>query len=122
MKKVITVFMMGIALATSSYAQVTFIPKVGPSYTTVSFDENINDQFAGDFHYGSKLGVIIGLGLEIPLGTRFSLQPELLFHQKGYTSKYVDPEVSEDYTHIFNYLEVPFLAKMNFGNFYAAAG
>jgi len=115
--------MMSLALATSSYAQVTFIPKVGVSWTSVSFNDDINDQYAGDFDYGSKAGLIIGIAAAIPLGgDMFTLQPELLFHQKGYTSKYEDSEVSESYRTTLNYLEVPVLAIVNFGKFYAATG
>jgi hypothetical protein len=120
-KKLITVFMMGFALMTSTYAQVTCILKIGPSYATVSFDDDLN-RFGGDFHHKSKVGLIIGMGLEIPLGQDFSLQPELLFHQKGFTSEYVNLDVTESRTHTYNYLEMPLFAKMNFGNFYAAVG
>lgn len=115
--------MTSLALAPSLYAQVTFIPKVGTSWTSVSFNEDINEQYAGDFDYGSKAGLIIGIAAEIPLGGDvFSLQPELLFHQKGYTSKYEDAEVSDSYKTTLNYLEVPVLANVNFGKFYAATG
>jgi len=115
--------MMSLALTTSSYAQVTVIFKGGVSWTYVSFDENINDQYPGDFDYGPKAGAIVGIATNIPLGgDRFSLQPEVLFHQKGYTSKYEDSEESDSYTTTLNYLEVPVMARLNFGKFYAAAG
>ena len=114
---------MNLVLATSIYSQVKFLPKIGVSWSSVSFDENINEQFVGDFDYGTKAGVVIGIATEIPLGGDvFSLQPELLFHQKGYTSEYMESEISESYTITMNYLELPVLAKVNFGNFYAATG
>jgi len=121
MKKLFTLFM-SLALATSSYAQVTFLFKGGASWSTVTFDENINEQFVGDFDYGSKAGFIVGLASEISLGDLFVLQPEVLFHQKGYTTKYADSEVSDSYKTTLNYLEVPVLARVNFGRFYAATG
>ena len=123
MKKVITLFMMSLTLATSIYAQVTFTFKGGVSWTNVSFDENINDQYSGDFDYEPKAGAIVGIASNIPLGgDRFSLQPEVLFHQKGYTSTYEDSELSDSYKTTLNYLEVPVMARVNFGKFYAAAG
>lgn len=123
MKKVITLFIMCLALATSLCAQVAFMPKAGASLTSVSFNDDINDQFVGDFDYGSKAGLIIGIAAEIPLGgDMFSLQPELLFHQKGYTSKYAESEMSDSYTTTLNYLEIPVLARVSFGKFYAATG
>jgi len=79
--------------------------------------------FPGDFDYGQKAGAIVGLATNISLGgDRFSLPPELLFHQKGYTSKYESSEVSSSYTTTLNYLEAPVLARVNFGKFYAGAG
>lgn len=115
--------MMSFALTTSLFAQVTLIPKAGVSWAHVSFNDDINDQFAGEFDYGSKAGLIIGIAAAIPMGgDRFTLQPELLFHQKGYTSKYVEDEISSSYETTLNYLEVPVLARVNFGKFYAATG
>jgi hypothetical protein len=123
MKNVTALFIMNLVLATSLYAQVKFLAKAGVSWSSVSFNEDINEQFVGNFDYGSKAGLIFGIATEIPLGCdKFSLQPELLFHQKGYTSKYADSEVSSSYTTTLNYLEVPILARVNFGKFYAATG
>ena len=123
MKKVTALFIMNLVLATSLYAQVNVLAKAGVSWSSVSFNEDINDQFVGDFDYGPKAGFIAGLATEIPLGgDKFSLQPELLFHQKGYTAKYADSESSSSFTHTLNYLEVPVLFRANFGKFYATTG
>lgn len=114
---------MNLVLATSLYSQVKILAKAGVSWSSVSFDEAINEQFIGDFDYGSKAGLIIGIASEIPLGgDMFSLQPELLFHQKGYTSEYASSEFSGSYTTTLNYLEVPVLARVSIGKFYAATG
>jgi hypothetical protein len=123
MKKVTALFIMNLVLATSLYAQVKFLAKAGVSWSSVSFNKDINEQFVGDFDYGPKAGFIFGIATEIPLGgDKFSLQPELLFHQKGYTSKYIDSESSSSFTHTLNYLELPVLARVNFGKFYATTG
>jgi hypothetical protein len=123
MKKVTALFIMNFVLATSLYSQVKFLAKAGVSWSSVSFNEDINEQFVGDFDYGPKAGLTFGIATEIPLGgDKFSLQPELLFHQKGYTSKYTDSELSSSYTTTLNYLEVPVLARVNFGKFYATTG
>jgi hypothetical protein len=123
MKKLTALFIMNLMLATSLYSQVKFLAKAGVSWSSVTFNEDINEQYAGDFDYGTKAGFIIGFGTEIPLGgDKFSLQPELLFHQKGYTSKYADTELQDSYKTTLNYLEVPVLARANFGKFYATTG
>jgi hypothetical protein len=123
MKKIAVIFLMCLTLATTSYAQVGFKLKAGASLTNVSFNEDINDQFPGNFTYGSKVGFVIGMAAEIPLGSdKFTLQPELLFHQKGYTSKYSDTETSANYTTTLNYLDIPVMARVKFGNFTLGAG
>ena len=66
MKKIITLFTMILALVTSSYAQVKIIAKAGATLTNVSFNKDINDQFPGDFKYGSKAGFIAGFAERFP--------------------------------------------------------
>ncbi|MEO7988131.1 MAG: porin family protein [Chryseolinea sp.] len=68
--------------------------------------------------------MIVGVAAEIPLvGKMLALQPELLFHQKGFKSE--DPgdgEYKEEDSNTLNYLELPVLVKVKFGKFYAIAG
>ena len=114
---------MCLALATTSYAQVGFKLKAGASLTNVTFNEDINTQYPGNFTYGSKAGVVIGLAAEIPLDSnKFTLQAELLFHQKGYTSRYSDTETSSSYTTTLNYLDIPVMARIKLGHFTLGAG
>lgn len=121
MKKVFAACMMSLGLATSLYSQFKFIPKVGVSWANVSTNDAIFGHFAID--YGHRTGLIAGIAAEIPLGgDRVSLQPEYLFHQKGYTLKHGDGHMTGSYTYTLNYLDAPILAKVNFGKFYIAAG
>ncbi len=62
------------------------------------------------------LGFTFVMPIEVKLSNNFALQPELSFIQKGFTQK---RESGSDYvqdTYIFNYLEVPLLAKIILGN------
>lgn len=124
MKKVNILFIMSIAVVTSAYSQITFIPKAGATLATVAYSDNMKDYWDADF--SSKVGFIVGVAAEIPLGSNemFALQPELLWHQKGFRYEYEDTEAaySEDYNYTLNYIEVPVLVKAKFGNFYASAG
>ena len=114
---------MCLAILTTSYAQVGFKLKAGVSLTNVSFNEDINDQYPGSFTYGSKAGFVIGLATEIPLDSdRFTLQSELLFHQKGFTTRYSDTETSSSYTTTLNYLDIPVMARIKLGHFTLGAG
>lgn len=128
MKKFTILLIMCMAVVTTLYAQVTWMPKAGASFANVAFSDDIKDGWGGsNSDFGSKLGLVLGVAAEIPLGGEmFALQPELLFHQKGYHFEYNDAtsgeEYSEDYNYSLFYLELPVLAKVKFGNFYVAAG
>jgi hypothetical protein len=112
MKKFLLVSAMALA-AGFSYGQ-TIIPKVGVTLSKWGGDDVEDAKF--------KAGFTIGAGLNMPLGDgMFSLQPELNYIQKG--SKWEEGDASEKYT--VNYLEVPVLAKVTFGEatkFYVNAG
>jgi len=119
MKRLPLLFFMSMAI-TTLYSQIKFMPKAGASLSHVSYS---NDLMYDGEDYSSKIGLIVGLAVEIPLiGERLSLQPELLFHQKGFKYKYDDVDYHDDYNYTLNYLELPVLAKVHFGKFYAEAG
>ncbi len=121
MKKLIFLFFMSLAVLASTYAQIKFMPKAGGSLSNVAFSDDLMDP---DVDIKPKIGIIVGVAAEIPLiGETLALQPELLFHQKGF--KYDDPgdgEYTEEGSATLNYLELPVLAKIKFGKFYAIAG
>lgn len=62
----------------------------------------------------SKFGLDLGLVVAIPIGGGFFMvQPELHFLQKGYQID--DADIYGDVTSTLNYLELPVLARVNFG-------
>ncbi len=96
----------GLLLASlSAQAQISLIPKAGVTLSSISYGDEANDQAA-------KVGFVGGLGVDIGIVENFfSVQPELLFIQKG--EKYSAGGVETKAT--LNYLEVPVLAKVSFG-------
>lgn len=120
MKKHFTILLVSLAITTSVQAQVTFIPKVGVTYSSVAFSDDIKDAWGADV--GSKPGFIVGVAAEIPIGGVLALQPELLWHQKGFSYEYTEIAYKEDYKYTLNYLEIPVLMKAGSENFYALAG
>jgi outer membrane protein with beta-barrel domain len=64
--------------------------------------------------YESKLGADIALVADFPIGI-FSFSPEFHWLQKGAKLKDLDGSFS-DATRTFNYLEIPVLAKLTFGD------
>ena len=93
-------------LATSVQAQFSIIPKAGISLSNVNFDAEEDGQ-------KSNLGLVAGVGFNIPITSDnfFSIQPELLYVQKGFAVE--DQGVNTK--SYFNYIDLPLLLKINFG-------
>jgi outer membrane immunogenic protein len=78
----------------------------------------------------STIAATGGLSFDLNLWNHFTLQPELLFIQKGSKTEYDILGLKFEQIITLNYIEVPVLAKVRFGNygededfgFYAAAG
>ncbi len=128
MKKSFLVFSIMFVSLLSVKAQINIIPKLGVNLTGISYIPHpypINDIL---------VGMQIGVATEIMLNDRFSIQPELLYTQKGsllisnYGAFNNPVPYFNEYTTTtrLHYLEIPVLAKMKFGKgnfkFYLGAG
>lgn len=89
----------------------TFIPKAGVSFSNVAFQNTQAGQKA-------TTGFLVGAGFNFPMDTDgfFSIQPELLYIQKGYQSQWSTSSKTTDANIHLNYLEIPILAKLSFGS------
>lgn len=71
--------------------------------------------------FENNLGIVGGLVLERAIGNKSALQAEILFTQKGFKTSIID-----DLSLTINYIDVPLLYKMKFGNgstrFFALGG
>lgn len=63
------------------------------------------------FSQDSKLGFAGGVFLSIPVGKYLGVHPEVLFSQKGFTSKSNAPENSYDFSRTTNFLDIPIMAE-----------
>ena len=102
----------------------TIIPKAGLSLSTNTASE-AEDGIENTV--SAKPGFTVGIGYNLPVGTVgkgvFSIQPELTFVQKGFKVKssgeFYDGEaiydVNAEQKYTVNYLELPVLAKLEFG-------
>lgn len=114
----------GFALAPAAHAQgVRLGVKAGANLSNLSGDLTNEDRFK------NKVGFHGGLMLNVGLVDDgfLSLQPEVLFSQKGF--KFADNEFSAPgFTYkykgerTYNYIDVPVLLKINAGGFYVEAG
>lgn len=102
------------ALAVSScgFAQVSVIPKIGINLANAALNES-ND-YEGQ---KSLLGLTAGLGVNFALTSDnfLSVQPEILYSQKGWAAESSNAVGGYKGTYRLNYLEVPVLLKINFG-------
>ena len=98
--------------------------RVGVNYSDLA--GNVNNQDT----YDNKVGFLGGVMLNVPLaGDNFiSLQPEVLYSQKGFANKPTEftgllgAKQKREGSVNYNYLDVPVLLKLNAGGFIAEAG
>lgn len=109
MRKLIFILVAGLLVPTSAWAQLqSYGVKAGGASAKVSGDGGSSD---------SMLGLSFGVFGEVPAGENLTIQPELLFSQKGY--KYDAGSI--DVTNTLSYIAVPVLVKMNLGQASAQA-
>jgi hypothetical protein len=110
--------------SSDAYAQgIRFGVKGGANLSNLSGDLTNEDVY--DNKYGFHGGLMLNVGL---VGDGFlSIQPEVLFSQKGY--KYADDSftvLGQTYTYkgeqTYNYIDVPVLLKVNAGGLFFEAG
>lgn len=107
-----------ICLSSLSQAQIFIMPSGGVSLSNVSFSDEIRNGFGNTPRF--NLATNFGLAVNIPVAGPFSVQPELRFAQKGFKYLYEefgsDYEETEDNRFILNYLELPVLGSLQFGD------
>lgn len=121
MKKLYLIVAAAMGMALAAEAQTVSIgPRVGVNFATVRAtdgDEEIRDAYndAVENNAGIQFGAVVNFGVS----DMFSIQPEVLYSQRGFTAEeslFEDEplgDISIDMR--MNYLEVPVLAKLSFG-------
>ncbi|MFD2999597.1 porin family protein [Pontibacter toksunensis] len=119
--KVLMVLIVAIGMAIAAEGQSLSVgPRVGASFTTFralggndSYRESFNDEY--DYAIGAQFGAVFNFSVSKIV----SIQPEILYSQKGYETH--QPSVAGDPTGDIssklrmNYLEVPVMARISFG-------
>jgi hypothetical protein len=125
MKKIFFAITFGAFMAATSSAQVGI--KAGVGFATIS-EEN-EDISRDDIENRSIATPIVGLTFGMNLGDIITIQPELLYSQNGGSNTYNILGTETKNTYRIHYLELPVLAKLQFGNtdgegvgFHIAAG
>jgi hypothetical protein len=110
MKKVLLSLIAAASFATAAQAQLTIIPKVGATFSNVALKEEMEGQ-------KSITGLTLGAGFNYALSSDgfFSIQPEILYTQKGFRTETFKTDETKNRDYQLNYLEIPVLAKISFG-------
>lgn len=112
--------------ALTGFSQITFIPKAGVVLSTIHQSKDLKNEYET---VSSRIGFMVGAGLELTISENFTIQPELMFIQKGYkteesydvfTRVSADQEFKDNIA--LNYLELPIMFKIKFNKFYVNAG
>ncbi len=112
MKKSLLIVTFGVLLATTASAQ--FGAKAGINIATMA--EEGEDVTRKDIDNKSVLGAVLGFTYEITVADILSIQPEFLFSQSGGSNNYTIANAYTKTKYRINYLELPVLAKLKFGN------
>ncbi|HEX8350685.1 MAG TPA: porin family protein [Hymenobacter sp.] len=110
MKKLVLSLGLLVGIVSAASAQeVRFGLKAGVNYSTFTGDDDENLE--------SKIGLQAGLLANFGLSDMISIQPEVLYSQKGTQNK----DNSDD-KFKFNYIDVPVLVKVNAGGLFFEGG
>lgn len=125
MKKVLFALLFSFGAFVFAQAQVSV--KGGISLATIAEEGEGYSQ--SDVDNKSIVAPVLGLAYEMNIADIISIQPELLYTQLGGKNKYTILGSNIESAYRINYLELPILAKVKFGNmdresagFYIAAG
>ncbi|MDJ1467626.1 porin family protein [Cytophagaceae bacterium DM2B3-1] len=119
MKRIFLSITVVIVMVFTGQAQMRITPKAGYVASTWSMSSLVKEQYFEVEKVKFISGFAVGAAFEISLTDIFSLQPEVLYSQKGFkgTGLYDDGERTGTYSKTFqlNYVEVPVLFKASFG-------
>jgi hypothetical protein len=110
------VFIFCVAVCNLIVTAQRVMPKFGISKSTVEFSDLLKDGAV----IQEKLGVVVGVAVELPISKRIAFQPEILFHQKGWVKKIEKNDRTETYS--LNYFELPLMLKLKLSVFHFNAG
>ncbi len=89
---------------TNTTDKVTFGVKAGVNVSSAKFDENIKDYVS---NIGNVVGANVGIYTNIPLGSKFAFQPEVLYSMQGFTYTFTNEYLKSEIETKLNYLNIP---------------
>ncbi|MDB5228874.1 MAG: hypothetical protein JWN78_3067 [Bacteroidota bacterium] len=94
----------------------SFIFLTGINFAKVHDPKFSPDDLDDDEKIVVKPGVLVGVGINFAFNRYISLEPELLFSQKGIKDVWKSGRDKETYTETYNYLEMPIMINGGYSN------
>jgi hypothetical protein len=114
MKKILLTAVVGLALTSTTNAQIAFGPELGLNISDLVQTTGNGYNRGYTYTYTPKAGIKVGGLVEIPLNRNFYLQPGLFFSTKGASDN--DPNHNNATTTLdINYIELPVNILYKFG-------
>ena len=115
MRKIVFLLTAAMVMTAASFAQdaksIGFGLKAGANFANLKYD------FDGDSESGDmKVGINAGAFVNLPIGTNFAIQPELVYSAEGSKDDESDEKLN------LNYLNIPIMFQYTASGFYAETG
>ncbi|WP_020602475.1 porin family protein [Spirosoma spitsbergense] len=104
MNKFVCTVLLLTGLVGSTWGQISLVPKAGINLARIAFDQADNNDTRTRGVFVGGIGVLIGSPFSV-----FSLQPEVLFTQKGY-------QRAANNRMTVNYIEIPVMGRLSVGS------
>ncbi|HET8808651.1 MAG TPA: porin family protein [Flavobacteriaceae bacterium] len=101
---ILTVFSVAFAQAQNPSDLIQFGAKGGVNFSTITGD--------GFENPSSRTGFHAGFVIEMPVNDRFSIQPEILYSNKGFTSEGTIAGTDYEAEYKMDYIDIPIMAKI----------
>ncbi|HEX8350149.1 MAG TPA: porin family protein, partial [Hymenobacter sp.] len=108
-KLILSLGLLAGVVSAASAQDIRFGAKVGVNYSTITADDTEGIE--------SKIGLQAGGLVNFGLSDLISIQPEVLYSQKGYQS-----EEDSDFKVKLNYIDIPVMVKVNAGGLFFEGG
>ncbi|WP_298395208.1 porin family protein [Flavobacterium sp.] len=95
----------------STKSEVTFGAKAGVNISTAVFDESIENYVPS---VSSVVGANLSFFVNLPMGSKFALQPEIVYSMQGFDYVYDNEYARADIKTRLNYVTVPFNFQFKF--------
>lgn len=120
MKNSICIILILFVIHSFSNGQIRLGVQAGGQSSTIRVSESLSTSGVASLDGGSRIGFHVGAFLDLPLGKKFALKPQILYSSKGFQSSLTLESVSVNYIHIP--IDVVFKGDVGAGSYFLGGG